>query len=120
MAVNPYAQAVKATETPSEREYRLLARANRMLEDTKQTESIAELYRAVLFNRQIWNTFLIDLTDERNQLPKDIKGPLISIGIWVEKFSDQVCDGDESVDDLIDVNRSIMEGLAMQFEAAQP
>ena len=120
MAVNPYAKAVQATETASEREYRLLARANRMLEDTKETQSIADLYRAVLFNRQVWNTFLIDLTDERNQLPTALKGSLISIGIWVEKFSDQVCDGDEPVDDLIEVNRSIMEGLAAQREAANP
>jgi len=71
------------------------------------------LYKAVLYNRQIWNTFLVDLTDERNQLPLELKGPLISLGIWVEKFSDKVCDGDESVDELITINRSIMEGLAV-------
>ena len=112
MTSNPYASSIQATETPREREYRLLARANRLLAETKDKTDVGNLYRAVLFNRQIWNTFLIDLTDERNQLPKELKGPLISIGIWVEKFSDQVCDGNESVDDLIEVNRTIMEGLA--------
>lgn len=112
MTANPYANSIQATETPREREYRLLARANRLLSETKEKSDVGNLYRAVLFNRQIWNTFLIDLTDERNRLPKELKGPLISIGIWVEKFSDKVCDGDESVDDLIEVNRTIMEGLA--------
>ncbi len=112
MAANPYANAIETTESPREREYRLLARANRMMSETEGKDDLGALYRAVLFNRQIWNTFLIDLTDPNNQLPKELKGALISIGIWVEKFSDKVCDGDESVADLIEVNRSIMEGLA--------
>ncbi len=111
MTSNPYASAIQTTETPREREFRLLARANRLMAETKETKDIGTLYRAVLFNRQVWNTFLIDLTDERNALPTELKGMLISIGIWVEKFSDQVCDGEESVDDLIEVNRTIMDGL---------
>ncbi|MDP6352319.1 MAG: flagellar biosynthesis regulator FlaF [Alphaproteobacteria bacterium] len=111
MASNPYASAIQTTETPREREYRLLARANRLMAETKEQRDVGTLYRAVLFNRQVWNTFLIDLTDERNALPQELKGMLISIGIWVEKFSDQVCDGEESVDDLIEVNRTIMDGL---------
>ena len=112
MAANPYAEAIATTESPRQREYRLLARANRLLNDARDKGDIASLYRAVLYNRQIWNTFLIDLTDERNQLPQELKGALISIGIWVEKYSDPVCEGDEPIDDLIDVNRNIMEGLA--------
>ncbi len=112
MTSNPYSSVIEATETPREREYRLLARATQMLTETKEAGDIAVLYKAVLYNRQIWNTFLVDLTDERNQLPLELKGPLISLGIWVEKFSDKVCDGDESVDELITINRSIMEGLA--------
>jgi flagellar biosynthesis activator protein FlaF len=111
MPANPYADAIAQTETPRQREFRLLARANRLLSEAKEKDDIASLYRAVLYNRQIWNTFLIDLTDENNALPLELKGALISIGIWVEKFSDPVCDGEESVDDLIEVNRSIMEGL---------
>jgi len=108
MAVNPYANAVQQTETPRQREYRLLARANQLMSETRERDDIGTLYRAVLFNRQIWNTFLIDLTDENNKLPRELKASLISIGIWVEKFSDKVCAGEESVDDLIDVNRTIM------------
>lgn len=124
MAANPYARAIATTETDREREYRLLARANRLLAEAEERGDIASLYRAVLFNRQIWNTFLIDLTDERNALPRELKGALISIGIWVERFSDPVCEGKENVQDLIDVNRTIMEGLmpeaALQPEAAAP
>jgi len=111
MTANPYAEAIATTESPRQREYRLLARANRLLGESKTKGDIASLYRAVLYNRQIWNTFLIDLTDQANGLPNELKGALISIGIWVEKFSDPVCEGAESVDDLIEVNRSIMEGL---------
>jgi flagellar protein FlaF len=111
MQANPYAEAIAQTETPREREYRLLARANRLLAEAKEKGDLATLYRAVVYNRQIWNTFLIDLTDQHNALPKELKAALISIGIWVEKFSDPVCDGKESVEDLIEVNRTIMEGL---------
>lgn len=119
MAADRYARAIATTETDREREYRLLARANRLMAEAKKTGDLASLYRAVLYNRQIWNTFLIDLTDERNALPRELKGALISIGIWVERFSDPVCEGKESVQDLIDVNRTIMEGL-MPTAAAMP
>jgi len=119
MAADRYARAIATTETDREREYRLLARANRLMAEAKKTGDLASLYRAVLYNRQIWNTFLIDLTDERNALPRELKGALISIGIWVERFTDPVCEGAESVDDLIDVNRTIMEGL-MPNAAAKP
>ncbi len=111
MTSNPYENAIETTETPRAREYRLLARATQMLAETKATQDIGSLYRAVLFNSEVWNTFLVDLTDERNALPLELKGSLISIGLFVGKFSDKVCDGEESVDHLIEINRSIMEGL---------
>lgn len=49
---------------------------------------------------------------EGNQLPDDLRARIISIGMWVEKYTSQVITGRDTIDDLIVVNRAIIEGLA--------
>ncbi|WP_369818264.1 flagellar biosynthesis regulator FlaF [Novosphingobium sp. ST904] len=63
-------------------------------------------------NRQAWTTFSTMCATEGNQLPDDLRARIISIGMWVEKYTSQVITGRDTIDDLIVVNRAIIEGLA--------
>jgi flagellar protein FlaF len=45
-------------------------------------------------------------------LPADLKARLISIGIWVHRYTLRVMNGNASIDPLISVNRNILEGLS--------
>jgi flagellar protein FlaF len=47
-----------------------------------------------------------------NQLPDDLRARIISIGMWVDKYTSEVITGHDTIDDLIVVNRAIIEGLA--------
>ena len=64
----------------------------------------------------------MDLATEENVFPDDLKAQIISLAIWVDKHSSRVLRGDATVDSLITVNRTVMEGLATIPEqpAAQP
>lgn len=49
-------------------------------------ESIDALYWTV----QLWQTFLIELADDGNVLPTELRAKLISIGIWILKQADAI------------------------------
>ena len=46
-----------------------------------------------------------------NQLPDTLRASIISIALWVDRFTSDVVAGRDSIDGLIQVNRSISEGL---------
>ena len=46
-----------------------------------------------------------------NQLPKELRAQLLSIAIWVNKYSVPAMKSEASLEPLISVNKQIMEGL---------
>ena len=78
----------------------------------------ATLIEACHLNQQLWTTLLTDLALPQNTLPDQLKAQLISLGIWVHKYSPQVMGGKAAVDPLISLNRSILEGLSATPQAA--
>jgi len=73
-----------------------------------------KLHDALHWNRRMWSTFATDCAIEGNKLPKMLRAQIISLSIWVGKHSSQVIREGEDIRALIDVNKSVMEGLAMQ------
>ena len=67
----------------------------------------------------LWSTLASDCGLEGNQLPQGLRASIISLSIWVSKYSSQVARGEEDINALIDINKTIMEGLAMQSELQQ-
>jgi flagellar protein FlaF len=59
----------------------------------------------------MWATFSNDCASPDNKLPDKLRAQIISIGLWVSRYSSQVMRNGASVSALIDVNRSIMQGL---------
>jgi len=51
-------------------------------------------------------------------LPLELKAQLLSIAIWVNKYSVSAMKGEASLDPLISVNKQIMEGLRGQQQPA--
>lgn len=67
---------------------------------------------AIHYTARIWTAFMEDLARDENQLPKEVRANLISIGIWVLRECDAVrLGGSQDLDSLIDVSQIIREGL---------
>ncbi len=67
---------------------------------------------AVHFTTRVWTALLTDLAKPDNQLPKDARAGLISIGIWILKELDAIRQGNSSAyDDVIDISEIIRDGL---------
>ncbi len=117
MSLHAY-QAVQAKiETPKETEYRVFARVTRELMDNADKRD-SEFFQAVDRNRRLWLILQMDLASDDNLYPDELKAKLISLAIWVDKHSAAVLRGQKDISPLIDVNRTIMEGLAGQTAEA--
>lgn len=115
MSLKAYQNTQTRTESPRETEYRLFAQVTGALMRAKDRgEKDGEFVDALDWNRRMWSTFATDCGLEGNQLPDDLRAKIISIGIWVSKYTSEVIRSDGDIDALIDVNRAIMEGLAMR------
>ena len=60
---------------------------------------------------KLWRTLAADCMDERNQLPQDVRAKIVSLSLWIAKYSRTVTRDGASLDPLIEVNRTIMQGL---------
>lgn len=104
-------------ENPRDLEYRLLGQVTASLIDAQKKENegsttnAAAKAKAILWNRDIWSTLKIDLMDSNNALPKDLRGNLISLAIFIEKETFAILDGTSDIEILIELNQTIMEGL---------
>ncbi len=125
MSLQAYQKAQTAAEQPRDVEYRLFAQVTAALSRAKERPVKDGTYvEALDWNRRMWSTFSTDCALEGNQLPKDLRARIISIALWVSRYTSDVIRGSGDIDALIDVNRAIMEGLAMrpaqQAPAAAP
>lgn len=115
-----YAQAATRTETPREMEYRLFGQVTRALmhASTVDKTDVKTRIDALDWNRRLWSTLATDCSDQANQLNNPLKAQIISISLFVGRHSSAIMRGEEDFEPLIDINRSIMQGLAPQSPSA--
>lgn len=117
MSLKAYQTTQKANESTSQTEYRLFGEVTRALIAAENLSKLdRKLHDALHWNRQLWSTLATDCAVEGNMLPKQLRASIISISIWVGKYSSQVARGEETVKALIDINKNIMEGLSAQAQ----
>jgi len=110
--VTAYQKAQRAAENPRNAEYRLFGQVTGALMDAKSAGAKgASLIDAIDWNRRLWSTLAVDCMNDGNQLPKELRAQIISLSLWVTKYSSQVMQEGVSVEPLIDINRTIMQGL---------
>lgn len=119
MSLNAYQTLQKKVETPRETEYRLFTQVTRALIEAAslpKTE-IARRMDALDWNRRVWSFLASDCYDPNNGLPEQLRAGIISLSIFVGKYTSEIMQKDADIETLIDINRTIMQGLAGQIEA---
>ena len=112
MALQAYQKAQRAAENPRSAEYRLFGQVTGALLDAQSAGAKGVgLIDAIDWNRRLWSTLAVDCLDDGNRLPMPLRAQIISLSIWVTKYSSQVMQQGASLDPLIDINRTIMQGL---------
>lgn len=112
MSIKAYQRAATQADTPRELEYRAFGQVTAALVRVKEEQgSIAQIAEALDANRRLWSVLSADCSVPENQLPLTLRGQIISLAMWVARYSSQVLRDGAEIDPLIDVNRTMMEGL---------
>ena len=115
MSYQVYQRAQTSNESPSQIEYRLFAQVtNALIEVKDKSIRDKDTIAALDWNRRMWSVYSSDCGAKGNQLPNQLRAGIISLAIWVSKHTSQVMRGKESIDALININKTVMEGLADQ------
>ncbi|ATQ43453.1 flagellar biosynthesis regulator FlaF [Caulobacter mirabilis] len=120
MSLQAYQQAAARSENPRDAEYRLFGQVTRALLDAaaKPPGDIQGRIHALDWNRRLWSTLATDCADSSNVLPDALRAQIISLSLWVSRHTSAVIRKEESIDDLIEINKIMMQGLSGQSEAA--
>ena len=112
MTLRAYQKAQAAAESPRGSEYRLFGQVTGALIEAQRAGLTGNrLVDALDWNRRLWTTLAADCLDEGNKLTREVRAQIVSLSIWVGKYSSQVAQEGAPLEPLIDVNRTVMQGL---------
>lgn len=124
MSVSAYRRTIVETETPRDIERRILSRITADLSvhqesfdnETSNTNKVTilngSLRSALSQNIKIWSALKVDLLSPSNGLSEKVRSDLISLALFVERQTSAVLAGNGQVKALVDINRSMIEGLS--------
>lgn len=113
MSLQAYQRAAQRAENGRDAEYRLFGQVTRALMHAAAVErsDIPTRINAIDWNRRVWSALASDCAAPENKLPVEVRAQIISISLWVARYSSAVMRGEESFEALINVNRAVMQGL---------
>lgn len=109
-----YAEVLEETpQTARERERAAIDHSIALLKAAAEKGNRSrESVEAVYFVRRLWAYLIEDLAKPENDLPKNLRADLISVGLWIMREAEQVRLGHSSnYKGLIEVSQLIAEGL---------
>lgn len=119
MPIEAYRKAQGRAETPRAAEHRLLGEiTGEMIDAERAGLTGAALMPALYRNREVWSVFATDCGAKGNGLPDALRAQIISLSLWVDRFTSDVVAGREPIGELIALNRTIMDGLRAERIAA--
>jgi flagellar protein FlaF len=113
MSIKAYQRAATQADTPRDLEYRAFGQVTAGLVRAKdEGAALGPLAEAIDANRRLWNLLSADCALPENQLPLTLRGQIISLAMWVARYSSEVLREGADIEPLIEINRTMMEGLA--------
>ena len=96
-----------------DRERQVLSRSIDMLHLARDAGMQSQqAIEAIHFLNRVWTTFLEDLGNPDNELPKELRANLVSIGLWLLREAESVRQGEsDNFDGLIEVSQIIRDGI---------
>ncbi len=118
MSLNAYQRTRTLVESPRQTECRLVRQITGEMIAARDAGVTGIALMPVLYrNREMWFTFSTDCSSSANQLPDTLRASIVSLALWVSRYTSDVVSGKDEIDALIDVNRMIIEGLESRVAA---
>ena len=112
-AFEAYSKPISPTRTTRDLEYKVLARITHKLKAASEEPNtkLPVLAKALHENRRLWSAFAVDVANERNMLPVDVRARILYLAEFTWHQTSLILQGKASCNDLISVNMSILRGL---------
>src|SRR5258708_2294676 len=112
MTDKPTAKANDAYAEARTMEYVLLGQiSGAMVLADKNPSDRKVLESVVHYNKNLWDTWLVDLQHRENRLPKELKLSLGQLAVWVKNETQKILAGEGNCRNLVKVNQLIMAGV---------
>ena len=123
MSIRAYQKVQQRVETPRETEYRLFTQVTRALIEAAslpKTE-IARRMDALDWNRRVWSFLASDCYDPNNALPEQLRAGIISLSIFVGKYTSEIMQKDADIEKNIKSHNpaQVKSQMKVMREAAQ-
>lgn len=113
LAHKMYAKTSKETASDKQIELRIFSSITSQMQsaDITQVGGFAKLAEAMQDNIRLWNMLSIDVIQDGNMLPDQIKAYVINLGEFTRQHTLKVLAGEGRIDALVDINKAIINGL---------
>lgn len=113
-AATAYATMTQTMASPRSAELQAFLRVNGRLMAARNNPEIAftDLADAIHMNTRLWTILATDVASEGNTLPDALRAQIVSLALYSQKTGRAVLRGEAELNDLIDVNSAITNGLS--------
>ena len=91
MSLQAYEKTQRSAEQPRDTEYRLFAQVTQSLIEANKAAraDVKTRVNALDWNRRLWSALASDCAGDGNQLPTTLRAQIISLSLWVSRFSSE-------------------------------
>ena len=120
LAFKAYGEVKQRTAGEKDIEYALFRQITDALQAVSDADDVLPTVwaDAIHRNQQLWTTLAIDLLNPGNALPEEMKRSLLYLAEFVRQTSLKILAGGGDISDLIEINNSIMQGMAARTGSA--
>lgn len=114
MARTAYATPGTPVRSGRSTEYDLFARITRRLREAAAgaAKATPPLVQALHDNQRLWTTLAVDVADDGNGLPRELRARLFYLAEFTREHTRRVLKGEAPAGVLVDINTAVMHGLA--------
>lgn len=113
-AQSAYAPAAAPTRTARSAEYEVIARISHRLKKAIKSDDFPALAEALYENNKLWTALAVDVIDENNLLPDQLRAQIVYLADFTRLHTQKVLRKQETAVPLLEINAMILGGLKQQ------
>ncbi|MBY5933615.1 flagellar biosynthesis regulator FlaF [Tateyamaria omphalii] len=115
-ALKGYAEHATSTKSGRRSEYDVVAKVTQQLRDSavNSKTNFAAFADALHMNRRLWTALVVDVSDEANPLPNELKARIIYLAEFTRHHTTRVLRQKASVLPLLEINMAVLRGLKQE------
>ena len=119
-ALRGYAKNAAPTRSNRRAEYEVIGRVTQEMRDCamKQKDDFPAFVSALHNNQRLWTALVVDIMDERNPIPNELKARIVYLAEFTNHHSRQVLKKKASILPLLEINMAVLRGLKKEGSAA--